>query len=68
MLAGSHALSKVAQPARVRSYLILVGTAVLVFALDHLTKWVVATHIPVGGKIGANSPISMEIIEDRSET
>jgi signal peptidase II len=64
MLAGSHALSNVAQPARRRPYLILVGTAVLIFGLDHLTKWLVATHIPLGGKIGANSPISIDHVRN----
>ena len=64
MLAGSQALSKTAQPARTRSYLILVGTAVLIFGVDHLTKWLVETNIPLHGSIGAKAPVSIDNVRN----
>jgi signal peptidase II len=58
VLAGSDALKSKSPQTRVRVYLILVGTAVLIFVLDHLTKQLVAQRVVLGTRVDAG-PISI---------
>jgi signal peptidase II len=64
VLAGSGALNLDQRIARPRFYVVLITTAVVVFSLDHLTKWLVVEHIPFRGQIGANAPISIDHAEN----
>jgi len=38
-----------------RRYAIMLGTAAFVIALDHLTKWLVTSHIPLGEQVPAGN-------------
>src|SRR5207253_10013301 len=49
----------------VRSFLILVITAVAVFGIDHLTKWLVVQHIALDSAIGADAPVSIRHVHNR---
>lgn len=65
MLGGSGALSVASPPERGRVYLLIVGTAVVVFAVDHLTKWLVVQHLAVDGQLLSGSPISITHVRNR---
>jgi signal peptidase II len=47
-----------------RRYLIMVGTAVVVLALDHITKWLVTAHVAVNTQVPAGSPVTIHPIEN----
>jgi signal peptidase II len=64
MLAGSHSLKKPRSPAQLRGYILLLVVAVTIFGLDHLSKWLVVQHLGLGQSIGANSPISIQHVEN----
>jgi signal peptidase II len=55
----------VALPGRRRQLAILLGTAVVVFALDHLTKWLVTQHIALGDQVPASGPVTFHHVENR---
>ncbi len=65
MLGGSGALSAWARADRRRAYAVIVGTAVAVFALDHLTKWLVVQNLPVEGQLFPTSPLSITHVHNR---
>ena len=44
---------------------VLLGSAVAVFALDHLTKWLVVRDIALGQEVPASGPITLHHIENR---
>jgi signal peptidase II len=53
------------EPARLRSYVLLLVVAVAIFGLDHLSKWLVVQHLGLGASIGAGSPVSLRHVENR---
>jgi len=59
------ALSASAREGRRRAFAVIVGTAVVVIALDHLTKWLVVQHLPLGGQALSGSPVSITHIRNR---
>lgn len=66
VLGGNQALSRAAERAsRVRGYAVIVATAASVIALDHLTKWLVARRLPVGGRLLPSSPVSITLVQNR---
>ena len=50
---------------RRRQLAVLLSTAALVFALDHLTKWLVTQHIPLGDQVPESGPVTFHHIENR---
>ena len=64
MLAGSDALSASAHGTSRRAYIVLLGTAAVIFGLDHLTKWLVATRIALHGQIWENAPVSIDNVHN----
>jgi signal peptidase II len=48
-----------------RAYAVIIGTAVAVFALDHLTKWLIVQHLPVEGQLFPASPVSITHVRNR---
>ncbi|HSP65677.1 MAG TPA: signal peptidase II [Candidatus Deferrimicrobium sp.] len=52
-------------PGRRRQLWVLLGTAALVFLLDHLTKWLVTQNIALGDQVPATGPITIHHIENR---
>jgi signal peptidase II len=65
VLAGSGALSTSAQPGRRHIYAVIVITAIAVLALDHLTKWLVDTNLPLGGELWSRAPVSITHVVNR---
>jgi len=65
VLAGSDALTQPPRAVRARSYAVIVVTAALVVALDHLTKWLVASRLPIGGQVWAGAPVSITHVVNR---
>ena len=53
------------QPRRAVQLTVLVVTAVAVFALDHLTKWLVTQNIPLGEQVTVVGPVTIHHIENR---
>ena len=52
-------------PGRRRQLWVLLGTATVVFLLDHLTKWLVTQNIALGDQVPATGPITIHHIENR---
>jgi signal peptidase II len=52
-------------PNRVRQLTVLLMTAAAVFAVDHLTKWLVTTNIELGQQVPVVGPIALHRIENR---
>jgi signal peptidase II len=65
VLAGSDALTAPSLVARLRPYLVIVATAVIVFGLDHITKWLVVQHLPLYSEAGSNALITIHHVENR---
>lgn len=51
-------------PTRGRQLLVLLGTAIVVFALDHLTKWLVIQHIALGDQVPDSGPVTIHHIQN----
>jgi signal peptidase II len=64
MLAGSKAVAGASRLSRQRIYVVMLSTAVIVAALDHLTKWLVATHLALGQQIWPGSFVSIDHVEN----
>jgi signal peptidase II len=64
MLAGSTAVAARQGASRRRIYLVMIGTAAAVALLDHLTKWLVASHLYVGQQIWPGSLVSIDHVEN----
>jgi signal peptidase II len=54
-----------AVPSRSRQLSVLLSTAVVVFALDHLSKWLVTQHIALGNQVPTSGPVTIHHIENR---
>jgi signal peptidase II len=64
MLARSQAVGVQARTSRGRIYAVLLGTAALVAAFDHLTKWLVTSHLSLGQQIWPNAIVSIDHVEN----
>ena len=53
------------RPRRAVQLTVLVVTAVVVFALDHLTKWLVTQNIPLGGQVTVLGPLTIHHIDNQ---
>ena len=47
-----------------RRYAIMLATAVVVFALDHISKWLVSTHVVLDTQVPAGSPVTIHYIQN----
>ena len=54
-----------APPARRRQLTVLLGTAAVVFIVDHLTKWLVTQHVALGGQVPVSGPVTIHHIQNR---
>jgi signal peptidase II len=54
-----------AAPSRGRQLTVMLGTALVVFVVDHLSKWLVTQHIALGGQVPASGPVTIHHIENR---
>ncbi|HWF57168.1 MAG TPA: signal peptidase II [Candidatus Dormibacteraeota bacterium] len=52
-------------PGRRRQLTVLLGTAAVVFLLDHLTKWLVTRNIALGAQVPSSGPVTFHHIENR---
>lgn len=52
-------------PSRTRQLSVMLSTAVVVFALDHLSKWLVTQHIALGDQVPSSGPVTIHHIENR---
>ena len=52
-------------PGRRRQLTVLLTTAVLVFLIDHVSKWLVTQNIALGGQVPSSGPITIHHIENR---
>jgi signal peptidase II len=64
VLAGSRAVAIEDRLTRRRIYAVMIGTAVVVAALDHLTKWLVASRIALGQQIWPHAIVSIDHVEN----
>jgi signal peptidase II len=64
MLAGSTAVAARQRASRRRIYVVMLGTAAAVALLDHLSKWLVASHLYVGQQIWPGSFVSIDHVEN----
>ena len=54
-----------ASPTRRLSLLALLVTAAVVFALDHLTKWLVTRRIALGEQVPSSGPVTLHHVQNR---
>jgi signal peptidase II len=64
MLAGSQAVADAGRVTRRRIYTVIVGTAAFVAAFDHLTKWLIASHLTNGQQIWPNAIVSIDRVQN----
>jgi signal peptidase II len=64
VLARSPAVAGRPRVSRGRIYMVLLGTAAAVALLDHITKWVVASHIALGQRIWPDAIVSIDHVEN----
>jgi signal peptidase II len=64
MLARSPAVAAARRVSRQRIYLVMLGTAALVALVDHITKWIVASHLALGQQIWPGSFVSIDHVEN----
>ena len=50
---------------RRRNLAVLLGTAVAVFGLDHLTKWLVVQHLALGDQWPSSGPVTIHHIQNQ---
>jgi len=62
---GSAPLSAMARAGRGRAYTVILLTAVAVFALDHLTKWLVVRGLPLQGELWPGAFVSIHHVQNR---
>lgn len=55
----------IAVPGRGRQLTVLLTTALVIFGLDHLTKWLVTTHIALRDQVPASGPVTIHHIQNR---
>jgi signal peptidase II len=64
VLARSTAVATEQRSSRRRIYVVLLGTAAAVEIVDHITKWLVASHLAVGTQIWPGSFVSIDHVEN----
>jgi signal peptidase II len=64
MLARSPAVAAARRVSRQRIYLVMLGTAALVALIDHITKWIVSSHLALGQQIWPGSFVSIDHVEN----
>jgi signal peptidase II len=64
MLAGSQAVAGADRLSRRQIYAVIVGTAVFVAAFDHLTKWLVASHLALGQQVWPSAIVSIDRVQN----
>src|SRR5579863_5493352 len=64
MLAGSQAVADPGGVSRRQIYTVIVGTAAFVAAFDHVTKWLVASHLALGQQVWPNAIVSIDRVEN----
>jgi signal peptidase II len=64
MLAGSQAVTDPGPVSRRHIYMVIVGTAAFVAAFDHLTKWLIATHLAVGQQVWPDAIVSIDRVQN----
>ncbi|HVC04796.1 MAG TPA: signal peptidase II [Candidatus Acidoferrales bacterium] len=64
MLAGSQAVGDAGRVSRRHIYTVIVGVAAFVAAFDHLTKWLVASHLALGQQIWPNAIVSIDSVQN----
>lgn len=64
MLAGSSAVAVAPGVSRRRVYVVMIGTAAVVAAIDHLTKWLVSSHLALGQQIWPNAIVSIDHVQN----
>ncbi len=64
MLAGSQAVADPSGVSRRQIYTVIVGTAAFVAAFDHLTKWLVASHLALGQQVWPNAIVSIDRVQN----
>ncbi len=64
MLAGSQAVAGTSRLSRRQIYAVIVGTAVFIAAFDHLTKWLVASHLVLGQQVWPHAIVSIDRVQN----
>ncbi len=64
MLAGSQAVTVARSVSRRRIYAVMLSTAAIVAALDHVTKWLVSSRLALGQQIWPNAIVSIDHVEN----
>jgi signal peptidase II len=64
MLAGSQAVTIGSGVSRGRIYAVMLGTAAFVAAFDHVTKWLIATHLAVGQQVWPGAIVSIDRVQN----
>ncbi|MBV8196249.1 MAG: signal peptidase II [Candidatus Dormibacteraeota bacterium] len=63
--AGDRTLTPAANASRARYYVVIGITAAIVIGLDHLTKWLVVSHLPLHGEFGEGAIVSIDHVENK---
>jgi signal peptidase II len=63
--AAGDRVSEDAAPSRSRQLTVMLSTAIVVFVVDHLSKWLVTQHIALGSQVPASGPVTIHHIENR---
>jgi len=64
VLARSTAVATRQRISRGRIYAVMLGTAAAVALVDHITKWLVASHLAIGQQIWPNAVVSIDHVEN----
>jgi len=64
VLDGSETLTQSPNGARLRYYIVIVGTAAIVIGVDHITKWLIVQNIRLYQSVGASGFISLHHVEN----
>jgi signal peptidase II len=64
VLAGSTAVAARLRSSRRRIYAVMLGTAATVALVDHVTKWLVASHLNINQQIWPGSFVSIDHVEN----
>jgi signal peptidase II len=63
--AAADRVGEYALPSRRRQLSVMLGTAIIVFAVDHLSKWLVTQHVVLGSQVPAGGPVTIHHIQNR---
>jgi signal peptidase II len=63
--AAGDRVSEDAAPSRSRQLTVMLSSAIVVFVVDHLSKWLVTQHIALGSQVPASGPVTIHHIENR---